>query len=75
MSPTGRALTYCQLPDGALGWRGIDVQRGRTWTAFAREAAGRIDSVDRHWIELLSARGRTPCYGDLPRCTPRPARR
>ena len=45
---------YCQLLDGALSRRGLDVRRGRELDpAFAQDAAGRIDVVHLHWIELL----------------------
>ena len=53
---------YCQLLDGALRRRGLDVRRGRQLDPdFARDAAGRVDVVHLHWIELLFwPGGRTP---------------
>jgi beta-1,4-mannosyltransferase len=45
---------YCQLLDGALRRRGIEVRRGRQLdSARAHEAVGRVDVVHMHWIELL----------------------
>jgi beta-1,4-mannosyltransferase len=47
---------YCQLLDGALRRRGMEVMRARRLERgppFARDAAGRVDVVHLHWIELL----------------------
>jgi glycosyltransferase involved in cell wall biosynthesis len=53
---------YCQLLDGALRRRGVDVRRGRQLDpAFAQDAVDRMDVVHLHWIELLFwPGGRTP---------------